>query len=100
MYGILYKIHNVLYTLSGADSKPSIQYFVCKIDKFKHLYYFNKQIKESKQRILEKENKSNDLTDKMTKGGFVIFGVIGKLTDKDLLLFPKGNSGSLLKKTY
>lgn len=91
MYGILYNIHNVLYTLSGADSKPSIQYFVCKIDK---------QIKESKLRILEKENKSDDLTDKMTKGGFVIFGVIGELTDKDLLLFPKGNAGSLLKKAY
>lgn len=82
-------------TLSEADSEPSIQYFVCNIKKFRHLYNFIKQIKEIKQRILEKENKSNDLA-----GGVVIFGVIGKITDKDHLLFPKGNAGFLLKKTY
>lgn len=50
------------------------------------------------QRILEKENKSNDLADKVSEGGVIIFGVIGKITDKDHLLFPKGNAGFLLKK--
>lgn len=73
-----------------ADSEPSIQYFVCKIEKFRHLYNFIKQIKEIMQRILEKENKSNDLADKVSEGCLIIFGVIGKITDKDHLLFPKG----------
>lgn len=93
------KMCTIFYlTLSGVDSKPSIQYFVCEISKFQHLHYFHKQIKECKQRILEKDNKSNDLTNKVTKDGFVIIGVIGAFTDEDLLLFPKGNAGSLLKK--
>lgn len=87
-------------TLSGADSKPSIQYLVCEINKFQHVNCSNKQIKGSKQRILGKKNISNDLTDKVTKGGFVKFGVIGEFTNQDLKLFPKGNAGSLLKKTY
>lgn len=87
-------------TLSEADSEPSIQYFVCKIEKFRHLYNFIKQIKEIMQRILEKENKSNDLADKVSEGCLIIFGVIGKITDKDHLLFPKGNAGFLPKKTY
>lgn len=74
----------------GADSKPSIQYLVCEINKFQHLNCSNKQIKGSKQRILGKKNISNDLTDKVTKGGFVKFGVIGEFTNQDLKLFPKG----------
>lgn len=49
---------------------------------------------------MEKENKINDLTNKVTKDGFVIIGVIGEFTTEDLLLFPKGNVGYLLKKTY
>lgn len=73
---------------------PSIRYFVCKSLKFQ-------QKKGSKQRKLEKESLRYDPADKVTKGGFVIFGVIGKYTDEDLRLFPKGNAGSLLKKkTY
>lgn len=47
---------------------------------------------------MEKENKINDLTNKVTKDGFVIIGVIGEFTTEDLLLFPKGNVGYLLKK--
>lgn len=85
-------------TLSEADSEPSIQYFVCKIKKFGHLYNFIEQITKLKERILEKENKSKDKTDEVTTGGVVVFGVIGELSDKDLLLFPKGNAGFLLKK--
>lgn len=81
-------------TLSGADSKPSIQYFLCKISKFQHLYYFTKRITECTKRIMEKENNSNDLTNKVTKNGSVIIGVIGEFTAEDLLLFPKGNVGS------
>lgn len=84
-------------TLSGADSKPSIRYFVCKSHKFQHLNCSNKPKKGFKKRKLEGSIRY-DLTDKVTKGGFVIFGVIGKYTDKDLRLFPKGNAGSLLKK--
>lgn len=76
----------------GADLKPSIQYFVCNIRKFQHFYYFNKRIKEYKQRLMEKENKINDLTNKVTKDGFVIIGVIGEFTTEDLLLFPKGKA--------
>lgn len=83
-------------TLSGADLKPPIQYFVCKIRKFQHLYYFNNSIKEYKHRM-EMRNKSNNLTDKVIEDGLVIIGVIGKFTDEDLLLFPKGNVGSFLK---
>lgn len=85
-------------TLSGADLKPSIQYFLCKIRKFVHLHYFHKSITEWKKRIMEKENNSNDLTDIVTKNGFVTIGVIGEFTADDLLLFPKGNVGSLKKK--
>lgn len=80
-------------TFSEADSKPSIQYFRCKIRKFKHLHYFNKRITEWKKRRMEKKNNSND-----QKNGFVIIGVIGEFTAEDLLLFPKGNVGSFLKK--
>lgn len=79
-------------TLSGADSKPSIQYLLCKNHrKFQHLHYFNKRITEFKNRRMEKENNSNDLTNIVTKNGFVIIGVIGEFTAEDLLLFPKGN---------
>lgn len=84
-------------TLSGADSNPSIQYFLCNNRKFQLLHYFNKRIRECKKRIMEKENNSNDLTNivtKKTKKGFVIIGVIGEFTAEDLLLFPKGNVGS------
>lgn len=79
-------------TNKGADSKPSIQYFLCKNRKFQHLHYFNKRITEFKNRIMEKENNSNDLTNKVTKNGFVIIGVIGAFTAEDLLLFPKGKA--------
>lgn len=86
-------------TLSGADSKQSIQYYLCKIRKFEHLHYFHKRIMDCKKRIMEKENNSNDLTNIVTKNGFVITGVIGEFTAEDLLLFPKGNVGSLKKKS-
>lgn len=89
-------------TLSEADSKPSIQYFLCKIHKFKHLHYFKKRITEWltewQKRIMEKKNNSNDLTNIVKKNGFVIIGVIGEFTAEDLLLFPKGNVGFFLKK--
>lgn len=54
---------------------------------------------DCKKRIMEKENNSNDLTNIVTKNGFVIIGVIGEFTAEDLLLFPKGNVGSLKKKS-
>lgn len=79
-------------TNKGADSKPSIQYFLCKNRKFQHLHYFNKRITECKKRIMEKENNSNDLTNIVTKNGFVIIGVIGEITAEDRLLFPKGKA--------
>lgn len=79
-------------TNKGADSKPSIQYFLCKNRKFQHLHYFHKRITECKKRIMEKENISNDLTNIVTKNGFVIIGVIGEFTAEDLLLFPKGKA--------
>lgn len=84
-------------TLSGADSKPSIQYFLCKKRKFQHLHYFNKRLTECKKRIMEKKNNSNDLTNIVTNNGFVIIGVIGEFTAEDLLLFPKGNVVTLNK---
>lgn len=88
---------NLLETASGktinrgADLKPLIQYFVCKIRRFQHFYYFHKQIKECKQRIMKKENKGN-LTNIVTKDEFVIIGVIGEFTAEDRLLFPKGKA--------
>lgn len=90
--------HDLLQTVSekttnkGADSKPSIQYFLCKKRKFQHLHYFNKRLTECKKRIMEKENNSNDLTNIVTNNGFVIIGVIGEFTAEDLLLFPKGKA--------
>lgn len=83
--------------LSGADLKPSIQYYLCNIRKFEHLHYFQKRITECRNRIMEKDINSNDLTNIVTKNGFVIIGVIGEFTAEDLLLFPKGNVGSLKK---
>lgn len=83
--------------LSGADLKPSIQYYLCNIRKFEHLHYFQKRITECKKRVMEKDINSNDLTNLVTKNGFVIIGVIGEFTAEDLLLFPKGNVGSLKK---
>lgn len=92
------KIKNGIYlTLSGADPKPSIQYHICEIHKFEHLHCFHKRIMECKKRIMETENNSNDLTNIVTKNGFVIIGVIGEFTAEDLLLFPKGNVGSFKK---
>lgn len=85
------------FTLLGADSKPSIQYFLCKIRKFVHLHYFHKSITEWKKRVMEKENNRNDLTNIVTKNGFVTIGVIGEFTAEDLLLFPKGNDCSFKK---
>lgn len=79
-------------TNKGADSKPSIQYYLCKFRKFKHLHYFHKQTMECKKRIMEKKNNSSDLTNIVTKNGFVIIGVIGEFTAEDLLLFPKGKA--------
>lgn len=46
---------------------------------------------------MEKENNRNDLTNIVTKNGFVTIGVIGEFTAEDLLLFPKGNECSLKK---
>lgn len=76
------------FYLSGAESKPRIQYFCYKIDKFEHFYYFCKQVKEFLRRNKESEN--NDLIDDKFKGDFVKCGVIGEFTDEDLLLLPKG----------
>lgn len=73
----------------GADSKPCIQYFCYKIDKFQHFYYFYKQVKEFLLRIRNKESENNDLIDVVFKHDFVKCGVIGEFTDEDLLLLPK-----------
>eukprot|EP00105_Crassostrea_gigas_P042907 XP_019927055.1 PREDICTED: uncharacterized protein LOC105338436 [Crassostrea gigas] len=74
----------------GAESKPCIQYFCYKIDKFQHFYYFYKQVKEFLRRIRNKESENNDLIDVVFKHDFVKCGVIGEFTDEDLLLLPKG----------
>lgn len=63
---------------------------------FEHLFYFHNNIKECEQRIMEKMKiLSHDfttvVTNIVTNDGFVKIGVIGKITDEDLLLFPKGN---------
>lgn len=79
-------------TNKGADLKPSIQYYLCNIRKFEHLHYFQKRITECKKRVMEKDINSNDLTNIVTKNGFVIIGVIGEFTAEDLLLFPKGKA--------
>lgn len=47
---------------------------------------------------MEKESLRYDFVDKVIKGGFVIFGVIGKYIDEDFWFFLKGNVGFLLKK--
>lgn len=74
----------------GAESKPCIQYFCYKIDKFQHFYYFYKQVKEFLGRLRNKESENNDLIDVVFKDDFVKCGVIGEFTDEDLLLLPKG----------
>lgn len=73
----------------GAESKPCIQYFCYKIDKFQHFYYFYKQVKEFLGRLRNKESENNDLIDVVFRD-FVKCGVIGEFTDEDLLLLPKG----------
>lgn len=78
------------FYLSGAESKPCIQYFCYKIDKFQHFYYFYKQVKEFLRRIRNKESENNDLIDVVFKHDFVKCGVIGEFTDEDLLLLSKG----------
>lgn len=90
--------HDLMQTASekttnkGADLKPSIQYYLCNIRKFEHLHYFQKRITECKKRVMEKDINSNDLTNIVTKNGFVIIGVIGEFTAEDLLLLPKGKA--------
>lgn len=86
------------FYLSGAESKPSIQYFSYKIDKFQHFLYLYNQIKDLLQRIMDKESISNDLINVVLEDNFVKCGVIGKFTDEDLLLLPKGIVGSLKNK--
>lgn len=76
----------------GADLKPSIQYFAYKIGKFQQFDYFYQQLKKCAQPIMKKENKSNELANILRKDEKVIIGVIGKITDEDLLLFPKGKA--------
>lgn len=47
---------------------------------------------------MDKESKSNDLINVVFEDVFVKCGVIGKFTDEDLLLLPKGIVGSLILK--
>lgn len=87
------------FYLSGAESKPSIQYFSYKMDKFQHFHYLYNQSKDLLRRIMDKsKSKSNDLINVVFEDVFVKCGVIGKYTDEDLLLLPKGIVGSLILK--
>lgn len=95
---IIKKISMVFYLLE-AVSMPFIQYFHCETKKLQHLLYYHDNIKKCEQRIMEKMKIKNDFTNVVnnvvTKDGFVKIGVIGKFTDEDLLLFPRGNVCSL-----
>lgn len=76
----------------GAESKPSIQYFSYKMDKFQHFHYLYNQNKDLLRKIMDKESTSNDLINVVFEDVFVKCGVIGKFTDEDLLLLPKGRT--------
>lgn len=79
-----------------AVSMSFIQYFHCETKKLQHLLYYHDNIKKCEQRIVEKMQIKNDFTNVVnnvvTKDGFVKIGVIGKFTDEDLLLFPRGRT--------
>lgn len=96
MYVEIIKQISMTFYLLEAVSMPSIQYFHCEIKKLQHLLYYHNEIKKCEQRIMEKMKIKNfDFTNVVnnvvTKDGFVKIGVIGKFTDEDLLLFPRGN---------
>lgn len=82
-------------TLSEAESKPCRQYLYCKAEEFEHFHFIYDQIWEYKQR-LDNENKKDDLTIVMPKNVVVRIELVGKFTNDDLQLLPRGNVTSLI----
>lgn len=82
-------------TLSEAESKPCPQYLYCKAEEFEHFHFIYDQLWEYKQR-LDNENKKHDLTIVMPKNVVVRIELVGKFTNDDLQLLPRGNVASLI----
>lgn len=80
-----------------AESKPCRQYLYCKAEEFEHFHFIYDQIWEYKQR-LDNENKKDDLTIVMPKNVVVRIELVGKFTNDDLQLLPRGKLSKKEKK--
>lgn len=82
-------------SLSETESKPCRQYFYCKAEEFEHFHFMYYQIWEYKQQ-LDKENERDDLTIVMPENVVIRIELVGKFTNDDLQLLPRGNVTSLI----
>lgn len=80
-----------------AESKPCRQYLYCKAEEFEHFHFIYDQIWEYKQR-LDNENKKHDQTIVMPKNVVVRIELVGKFTNDDLQLLPRGKLSKKEKK--
>lgn len=85
----------VFFFLSGAESKSFRQYLYCKAEEFENFHFIYDQILEYKHR-LDNENKKHDLTIVMPENVVVRIELVGKLTNDNLQLLPRGNMTSLI----
>lgn len=79
------------------ESKPCRQYFYCKAEEFEHFHFMYYQIWEYKQQ-LDKENKRDDLTIVKPENVVIRIELVGKFTNDDLQLLPRGNLSKKEKK--
>lgn len=73
------------------ESKPCRQYFYCKAEEFEHFHFMYYQIWEYKQQ-LDKENERDDLTIVMPENVVIRIELVGKFTNDDLQLLPRGSA--------
>lgn len=73
------------------ESKPCRQYFYCKAEEFEHFHFMYYQIWEYKQQ-LDKENKRDDLTIVKPENVVIRIELVGKFTNDDLQLLPRGSA--------
>lgn len=83
MYGkTIGNVHGIYISLSGGDSKPLRQYLYCKANRFPHFFYVYNQIWEYKQQLNKEIVMPKDVT--------IRIELVGKFTDDNLQLLPKG----------
>lgn len=74
----------------GGDSKPLRQYLYCKANRFPHFFYVYNQIWEYKQQLNKEIVMPKDVT--------IRIELVGKFTDDNLQLLPKGTLNKRKKK--